>query len=116
MMIEHSYGVVTLSNGMQVMSIQFPEEEHQMIGTFLANDVDAFDYWITDTIDAVLAGEKEEDSFGGNVCSIYITPETTTIENDLSQEEEPCIVDTKELRGLIGEYLEKKSEFYNRRM
>lgn len=93
------------------------EEKYRILTEFL-DDVDSFSKDYLAIFDKVLSGEVEKDSVSGNACSFEVDKENTVIEFlYLEDEENPevCTVNTKELRSLMDEWLQKRSEFLQSR-
>lgn len=92
------------------------DENFSLLSMFLSSDVTAFEDWIKADFDEVLSGKCERKEFFGNVCAVEITPSTTKVYDNLTDDDKEynntcCEVDTKELRLLIDEWCEKLKGF-----
>ena len=66
----------------------------------------------------VLSGKVKKDSASGNSCSFEVDKDKTVIEFLYPEDEnetEICTVNTRELRALMDEWLQKRAEFLNRK-
>lgn len=103
--IEHD-GVV------EDMVFAFDEAFH-ILSEFL-DDVDSFSKYYLEIFDNVLSGKVEKDSASGNACSFEVDKEKTVIEFLYPEDEnkpEVCTVNTRELRSLMDEWLQKRAGF-----
>lgn len=91
------------------------EGEYHILSEFL-DDVDSFSREYLEIFDNVLSGKVEKDSASGNSCSFEVDKDNTVI-NFLYPEDENeteiCTVNTRELRALMDEWLQKRAEFLN---
>ena len=82
----------------------FEDDRYELAATFLLAEARNFGSAIVDALDEVADGRKEKGSFAGNVFSLEITPETTTICDDISGKE--CEIGTEALLEIAEEYVE----------
>ena len=98
--------------GKRLMCFVF-EEGNGVLDAFFNGDVREFHDGIAEQIDRVLSGkEKEIESFG-NECGWLVRSDLCTIVDNYALDEKRnwFAVDTKVLRGLIDEFVEKNAEF-----
>ena len=82
--------------------VTFEDEKYELAATFLLSEARNFGSAILDALDEVTDGRKPTGSFAGNVFSLEITPETTTICDDISGKE--CEIGTQDLKEIAEEY------------
>ena len=78
------------------------------------DDVESFSREYLEIFDRVLSGEVEKDSASGNCCSFETDKDKTVVEllyPENENERKICTVNTRELRSLMDEWLEKRAEF-----
>ncbi len=81
---------------------------------FLLSDFLSFRTAYLDAIDKVLRGESKKEELTGNDSYIAFGPETTFLENLFPLNDdvpETCTLDTKELRQVMDEWLERHAQF-----
>ena len=78
----------------------------------MEGDFTAFQDQFLQLIDDVLASKSKEEEMTGNSTNVVFQKDMTTIE-DLFLEGEPtvCRIQTKELRALMDEWIQKRQEF-----
>lgn len=88
------------------------EKKFRILSHFL-DDVDSFSKEYLEIFDNILSGRVEKDSATGNSCSFDADREKTLIEflYPENEESESCVVNTRELRSLMEEWLQKRAEF-----
>lgn len=89
------------------------DKEFSVLSDFLG-DVSSFPADYLKIFDDVLAGRTEKDSMSGNACYFEVDAEKTFIDALFPEEEnhpECCTVNTRELRQLMDEWLQKRAEF-----
>ena len=84
MMLKYDIKIEGKNNPLQIVT--FEDDRYELVATFL------------------LVGRKTTGSFAGNVFSLEITPETTTICDDISGKE--CEIGTEALQEIAEEYVE----------
>ena len=84
--------------------VTFEDKEYELAATFLLSEARNFGSAIIDALEEVCEGEKQRVAFAGNVFSLEITPETTTICDDISGKE--CEIGTEALQEIAEEYVE----------
>ena len=62
------------------------DKKLSLLSTFLSSDVTAFEDWIKSDFDKVLSGECATKEFFGNVCGVEITPDTTKVFDNLTDD------------------------------
>ena len=77
--------------------VTFEDKAYELAATFLLSEARNID-----ALEEVCEGEKQRGSFAGNVFSLEITPETTTICDDISGKE--CEIGTQDLKEIAEEY------------
>ncbi len=93
------------------------DDEHRILSEFL-DDVDSFTQDYLETFDKVLSGEVARESASGNACYFEADKEKTFIEFLYPEDEdtrETCTVNTRELRSLMDEWIQKRAEFMKNR-
>lgn len=93
------------------------EGEYHILSEFL-DDVDSFSQEYLEIFDNVLSGKVEKDSASGNACSFEVDKDNTVIEFLYPEDEnepEVCTVNTKELRTLMDEWMQKRAEFLSKK-
>ena len=83
--------------------VTFEDKAYELAATFLLSEARNFGSAIIDALEEVCEGEKQRGSFAGNVFSLEITPETTTICDDISGKE--CAIETAALQEVAEEYV-----------
>ena len=84
--------------------VTFEDDRYELAATFLLAEARNFGSAIVDALGEVTDGRKSTGTFAGNVFSLEITPETTTICDDISGQE--CEIGTEVLREIAEEYVE----------
>ena len=82
--------------------VTFEDSRYELAATFLLGEARNFGTEIIAALDEVCAGKKKTGAFAGNVFSLEITPETTTICDDISGKE--CEIETRALKKAAEEY------------
>lgn len=101
----------TILGGKQNNIIFIFEAPYQLIGAFLWAESDCLEEYLQ-AIDEVLQGEKDFDESTASMFSVRVEREKSLISDILSSENpESCTVDTRELRKVIVEYMQKRAEF-----
>ncbi len=93
MMLKYDIKIEGKNNPLPIVT--FEDDRYELAATFLLAEARNFGSAIVDALDEVTDGRKEKGSFAGNVFSLEITPETTTICDDISGKE--CEIGTKVL-------------------
>ena len=101
MMLKYEIKIEGKNNPLPVVT--FEDERFELAATFLLAEARNFGSAIVDALDEVADGRKEKGSFAGNVFSLEITPETTTICDDISGKE--CEIGTEALLEIAEEYV-----------
>ena len=101
MMLNYKIEIEGKSNPLPVVT--FEDERYELAATFLLAEARNFGSAIVDALEEVTSGKKQTGSFAGNVFSLEITPETTTICDDISGKE--CAIETSALQEIAEEYV-----------
>ena len=102
-----------LDNGTEYLTIIFEDTKLTSLHSFIVDDFSAFTQDYLEIFDNVLSGKVEKDSASGNACSFEVDKEKTVIEflyPENENEPEICTVNTRELRSLMDEWLQKRAE------
>ncbi len=83
--------------------VTFADAGYDLAATFLLGEARNFGSAIVDALEEVCRGEKQRGAFAGNVFSLEIGPETTTICDDISGHE--CEIGTQDLKEIAEEYV-----------
>lgn len=81
---------------------------NEILSCFLVADLGFFPETYMAAIDAVLDGKSEKEDLDGNDTNVVFEPEKTTIESLWTEEQgapAPCVVNTRELRQVMDEWL-----------
>ncbi|MBO4852166.1 MAG: hypothetical protein J5477_00875 [Schwartzia sp.] len=97
-----NYRIDIEGKGNPLPIVYFADEGYELAATFLLAEARNFGSAIVDALEAVTGGQKDHGSFAGNVFSLEITPETTTICDDISGKE--CEIGTQDLQEVAEEY------------
>ena len=101
MMLKYKIEIEGKDNPLPIVT--FEDDRYELVATFLLAEARNFGSAIVDALDEVTDGRKEKGSFAGNVFSLEITPETTTICDDISGKE--CEIGTEALLEIAEEYV-----------
>ena len=101
MMLKYNIEIEGKNNPIPVVT--FEDERYELAATFLLAEARNFGSAIVDALEEVTSGKKQTGSFAGNVFSLEITPETTTICDDISGKE--CEIETAALQEIAEEYV-----------
>jgi antitoxin len=99
-------------NGSPILLMRLPEEIG-MVESFLYAEVHSRNgsHYITSAISDVLTGVSEYMEVAGNVYGLEIRPKTTMLVNEIDPlEEQPCEIETKELKEIIEIWLDEKDK------
>lgn len=109
----YKFKKVKLKNGIEKLLIEFEDKSKEVLSTFLEFEIDDFGDIIVPLIDKVLHNKSEFEEFNGNAVGIRISEDKSHIYSlfDFEDNEENCIIETKELRNLIDIWLKKLDEF-----
>ena len=102
MMLKYKIEIEGKDNPLPIVT--FEDDRYELAATFLLAEARNFGSAIVDALGEVADGRKEKGSFAGNVFSLEITPETTTICDDISGKE--CEIGTEALLEIAEEYVE----------
>ena len=102
MMLKYEIKIEGKNNPLPIVT--FEDDRYELAATFLLAEARNFGSAIVDALEEVTDGRKTTGSFAGNVFSLEITPETTTICDDISGKE--CEIGTEALQEIAEEYLE----------
>ena len=102
MMLKYDIKIEGKNNPRPIMT--FEDDRYELAATFLLAEARNFGSAIVDALGEVTDGRKSTGTFAGNVFSLEITPETTTICDDISGED--CEIGTEALREIAEEYVE----------
>ena len=102
MMLKYKIEIEGKDNPLPIVT--FEDDRYELAATFLLAEARNFGSAIVDALDEVTDGRKTTGSFAGNVFSLEITPETTTICDDISGKE--CEIGTEALQEIAEEYVE----------
>ena len=101
MMLKYEIKIEGKNNPLPIVT--FEDDRYELASTFLLAEARNFGSAIVDALEEVTDGRKTTGSFAGNVFSLEITPETTTICDDISGKE--CEIGTEALQEIAEEYL-----------
>ena len=101
MMLKYNIEIQGKNNPVPV--VHFEDDRYELAATFLLAEARNFGSAIVDALEEVCEGEKEKGSFAGNVFSLEIAPEITTICDDISGKE--CEIGTAALQEIAEEYV-----------
>ena len=101
MMMNYKIEIEGKANPVPVVT--FEDDRYELAATFLLAEARNFGSAIVDALNEVTSGEKETGSFAGNVFSLEIAPEKTTICDDISGKE--CEIETGALQEIAEEYV-----------
>ena len=102
MMLKYDIKIEGKNNTLPIVT--FEDDRYELAATFLLAEARNFGSAIVDALSEVTDGRKTTGSFAGNVFSLEITPETTTICDDISGKESE--IGTEALREIAEEYVE----------
>ena len=100
MMLKYKIEIEGKENPLPV--VKFEDKKYELATTFLVGEARTFGAEIVEALDEVCAGKKKTGAFAGNVFSLEIAPETTTICDDISGKE--CEIGTRALKKVAEEY------------
>ena len=100
-MIKYKIEIEGKANPLPV--VKFAEARYELAATFLLAEARNFGSAIVDALDEVCEGKKGRGTFAGNVFSLEIEPEMTTICDDIAGKE--CEIETGALREIAEEYV-----------
>ena len=112
--MKYEIKTLKLDNGTEYLTIIFEDTKLTSLHSFIVDDFSAFTQDYLEIFDNVLSGKVEKDSASGNACSFEVDKEKTVIEflyPENENEPEICTVNTRELRSLMDEWLQKRAEF-----
>lgn len=89
-------------NRSNLPELVFAEERHKPIAEFFLAEGRNFGEEILAALTSVTNGGKSAANFAGNVFSLTITPERTTIDNDITGAK--CTADTTALAQVAADY------------
>ncbi|WP_458450108.1 hypothetical protein [Fibrobacter sp.] len=104
------------NNGESYLTVLLDDEKLFPVNAFIRDDFTPFSKEYLEIFDNVLSGKVEKDSASGNSCSFEVDKDKTVIEFLYPEDEnetEICTVNTRELRALMDEWLQKRAEFLN---
>ena len=109
------YIVKTIAHEGKCFDFSFEfDPSNEALTLFLLDDFPEFTAFYLSAIDKVLRGESKKEELTGNSSSVEFGPENTKIENLLPPDENEsatCVVNTKELRQVMDEWLARRKEF-----
>lgn len=82
--------------------VRFASGRYALAAEFLLAEGRSFGPYIISALDDVCSGREVRKGFSGNVFSLDIAPDFTTITDDISERE--CHIPTKALKRIAGEY------------
>ncbi|MBR1552483.1 MAG: hypothetical protein IJ631_00560 [Schwartzia sp.] len=82
---------------------RFEDPRYELAATFLLGEVRSFGKEILAALAEVCEGKKKTGAFAGNVFSLEITPDKTTVCDDISGKE--CEIGTEDLKKIAEEYV-----------
>ncbi len=100
MMLKYKIEIEGKENPLPV--VKFEDKKYELATTFLVGEARTFGAEIVEALDEVCAGKKKTGAFAGNVFSLEIAPETTTICDDISGKE--CEIGTQDLKKAAEDY------------
>ncbi|PDZ43036.1 hypothetical protein [Bacillus wiedmannii] len=108
--MKYPYSFEVLNSSDLVMRLP---QEIKLVETFLGIEVAAFGDWILEEIHSVLNGEKNYVVVNGNICSLEIRNDTTTVLDNLAEDGKGkyCEIEPMELVELIHIWLNKRKEY-----
>lgn len=117
-MIDRKYEVITASNTKKYLNVNFEIKNGEILSNFFFSEVTPFENTIKECLEKVLSGKSELEEFSGNVTTLKIEFDKTTVYDDLScykgslynDEDSYCEVKTLDLKRLIDEWYEKEEE------
>lgn len=113
--MKYEIKTLKLGNGIERLTIIFEDSKLKPLHPFIVDDFSAFTQDYLETFDKVLSGEVERESASGNACYFEADKEKTFIEFLYPEDEdtrETCTVNTRELRSLMDEWVQKRTEFF----
>ena len=116
--MKYEIKTLKLDNGSERLTIIFEDKKLKPLHPFIVDDFSAFTQDYLETFDKVLSGEVEREAASGNACYFEADKNKTFIEFLYPKDEdsrETCTVNTRELRSLMDEWLQKKAEFLKRK-
>ena len=98
------YKIEITKESRPVPIITFADKTYELAATFLLAEARSFGEEILAALDKGAAKDGAAVAFAGNVFSLEIRPDVTTICDDISGKE--CTIGTKELKKAAKEYVE----------
>lgn len=111
-MLNYQFECIDFADGKTSLIIVMDDLKEQLVARFLMSDIQSKDAdgYLAE-IDDVLADKKNRAEFSGNVCTVEVLREISTIYNDLDDDAAPCRVATEDLRQIIDDWCRTKKEF-----
>lgn len=82
--------------------VEFADKRYDLVATFLLAEARSFAREILEALDEVCVRGKASGSFSGNVFSLEIARDTTTVADDIMGQE--CQIPTAVLRDVVEAY------------
>ncbi len=104
----YKFDEITFKSGRK-KKIIIVEPKIRLVAEFLMSDIQGADAtYVFSAIDKVLNGESEYEELDGNVCGVEIRKDFTTIYDNISNDEDKCVIETKELREFVEIWVENR--------
>lgn len=85
--------------------IHFSSPEFEPLRMFLMSDALNFGDIVQEDLQAILQKKQNNVQFTGNICSLDISFDTTTIQNELNPDLKSCTIATKTFNKILNEWL-----------
>lgn len=69
----------------RIVTAEFEDEKYAPLSSFILSEVRNFGQIITNKINSVINHKSEKEDFSGNIYSLVITPETTTLTDNFAE-------------------------------
>lgn len=109
MKYHYEFDEITFKSGRK-KKIIIVNPEIRLVAEFLMSDIQGSDpTYVYDAIDNVLSGKSDYEEIDGNVCGVEIRKDFTTIYDNISDDGDKCIIETRELREFVDLWVEKRN-------
>lgn len=93
------------------LDVSYDGDESGILSFFMTTDVMSFENEIKEMFDNVLVNGEESCECSFNTCYIEIKNDKTIVCNLMDDDQDECVIDTREIYLLILEWCEKYHEF-----
>lgn len=101
MKYDYKFDYITFKSGRR-KKIIIVDPKIRLVSEFLMNDIQGSDPgYVYNAIDRVIEGKSDFEELDGNMCGVEISKEFTKIHDNLSDDEEVCRIETRELRDFV---------------